>query len=226
MRASEDDGRRSAAAPPGPLTRAAFGVMAGAMTLGVTMMLGTTTATTGQERPGPPQPEPAAARDAGMPDADIALHPLEPSPPTWLSIPAIGVEAGLMAVGLDEGGWIGAPPAEQGTTAGWYEGAAAPGSRGTAVLTGHVDTPQGHAVFYDLGLLGEGDTVEVAREDGWAVEFTVYEVAVYDKDQFPDRVYRDGEQAEIRLLTCGGSYREGSGYQDNVVVFARMSGLA
>jgi sortase family protein len=209
---------------PGPAARIAFGITVGAMVLGVTMMLGAA-----GDRPdtGPPQPPGSVAGRAGDVSAWPATdprRPLEPAVPTWLSIPAIGVDAPLVGVGRDPVGWIQAPPPGEEHLAGWYEDAATPGARGTAVLVGHVDGPAGPAVFYELGTLMPSDAVEVIREDGTAAEFTVHEVAVFEKDRIPPRVYRDTDRAELRIITCGGSYHEGSGYQDNIVVFARLTG--
>ncbi|MGP3967709.1 class F sortase [Streptomyces sp. 6N223] len=210
---------------PGPAARVAFGITVGAVVLGVTMMLGAA-----EDPPGAGPPQPSAPPGAG--GAALATPPgggstpaLPSATPTWVSIPAVGVDAPLVAVGLDAEGWVAAPPPGEERLAGWYEGAVTPGERGTAVLVGHVDAAAGPAVFYDLGALLPGDTVEVIREDGRAVEFTVYETAVFDKDRFPPRVYRDTERAELRVITCGGAYQEGAGYEANVVVFARLSGI-
>jgi hypothetical protein len=210
---------------PGPAARVAFGITVGAVVLGVTMMLGAA----GDPPPaGPPQPSaPPAGAGAATPAAPVAdglAPPLPSATPTWVSIPAIGVDAPLVTVGLDAEGWVAAPPPGEEHLAGWYEGAVTPGERGTAVLVGHVDAAAGPAVFYDLGTLLPGDTIEVTREDGRTVEFTVHETAVFDKDRLPPRVYRDTDRAELRVITCGGSYTEGAGYQGNTVVFARLTG--
>ncbi|MDT0347188.1 class F sortase [Streptomyces litchfieldiae] len=200
--------------------RAALAAMAGTMVLGVTIMLAG-----GGGGAGPPQPE-GARREAHGTHAQQPGGPAEPvtfAVPTWVSIPAIGVEAPLTNVGLDPEGWMEAPPQEIQNLAGWYEGGASPGTRGTAVIVGHVDNAAGPSVFYGLGVLRPGDEVEVIREDGLAVRFSVYDVAVFDKEHLPEYVYRDTGQAELRVITCGGSFDQGSGYEDNVVVFARMT---
>jgi hypothetical protein len=212
---------------PGPAARAAFGITVGAVVLGVSMMLG---AAGDPADPGPPQPAGApggggAAATSGPsgPSGGGPAPPLAAAAPTWVSIPAIGVDAPVVNVGLDAEGWVAAPPPGEEHLAGWYDGAVTPGERGTSVLVGHVDAAAGPAVFYELGAMLPGDTVEVIREDGTAVEFTVYEIAVFDKDRFPPRVYRDTARAELRVITCGGSYTEGSGYRGNIVVFARLT---
>ncbi|MGP4111831.1 class F sortase [Streptomyces sp. 4N509B] len=202
---------------PRPASRTAFGITAGALAVGVATMLGAVW--DGSRSEGPPLPAGAASTAP----AAVAAPPQRAAVPTWLTIPAIDVETPLMGVGLEPEGWLAAPPPGLEHLVGWYQGAVTPGERGTAVLVGHVDGAVGPAVFYDLGTLTPGDTVEVVREDGTRLRFTVHEVAVFDKEQIPARVYEDSGRAELRLITCGGSFEEGSGYQGNVVVFAHLT---
>ena len=203
--------------PRGWGAHAAFGALAAALLLGVTLL----TASAGQD-PGPPQPQ-ATGQRAGTAPAERAVSPLEPAVPVRVTIPAIGVDAPLVPVGLTPDGWIGTPPEDTPDVAGWYEGGVAPGAVGTSVIVGHVDDREGPAVFWGLGSLAPGHGVEVAREDGRTARFTVYDIAVYDKDAVPAHVYRDTGQPELRLITCGGSYDEAGGYSANVVVFARLT---
>ena len=62
------------------------------------------------------------------------------------------------------------------------------------------------------------------RADGTTVLFKVTEVEQYPKDEFPtERVYGDTEGAELRLITCGGSFnRTVQSYHDNVIAYATM----
>ncbi|AKH81133.1 peptidase C60 [Streptomyces sp. CNQ-509] len=201
--------------------RFAAGVVICVMLLGIGMIH---TALTGGF--GPPQP---SAESALADDGPPAHPPLAASQPATIRIPAIGLDAPLTGVGLDSDGWLAAPPPGVPNLAGWYRDAATPGATGTAVVTGHVDDAAGPAVFYRLGGLKRGDVVKVDREDGRTAEFTVYAVEVFDAADFPSRrVYGDTDRAELRVLTCGGRYREGNdpGYEGNVVVFARLTDVA
>ncbi|MDT0265967.1 class F sortase [Streptomyces sp. DSM 44915] len=203
--------------PMGWGTKAVLGLLAGTVVLGLTIMAG---ALHGEA--GPPQP--ATGGTASAPPTGAA-GPVGQSEPTWVTIPAIDVDAPLTSVGLDPEGWVDAPPQEVPNLAGWYRDAASPGAAGTAVLVGHVDNAAGPAVFYGLGELRPGDTVDVVREDGREVTFTVYETAIYDKYQLPERVYQDTERPELRLITCGGDFEPGTGgYRANVVVYATLTG--
>ncbi|MEU8531382.1 class F sortase [Streptomyces sp. NPDC048629] len=177
---------------------------------------------------GPPQPAAAAAPDTrpiGVtpPGALGGVDPLPFAPASRVRIPSIDVKAPVMDVGLDADGWIEAPPPQDANMAGWYQNGIAPGQRGTAVLVGHVDNAAGPAVFYNLGSLEKGRTIEVERYDGRVAVFEVYGVEVYSKADFPGvRVYADNGAPELRVITCGGGYTKANGYAGNVVVFARM----
>lgn len=179
---------------------------------------------------GPPQPAQAAvlvsdpAHDEAARRLPPAPQPLKPSPPTRIRIPALQVDAPVTRVGLDAEGWVDAPPPQDRNLAGWYEGSPAPGARGTAVIDGHVDNKQGPAVFYTLGSLGQGQHIEVDRQDGRTAVFTVYGIEVVGKDDFPAaRVYGPKGAPELRVITCGGGFSEKGGYDGNVVVFARLT---
>jgi hypothetical protein len=92
-------------------------------------------------------------------------------------------------------------------------------------VAGHVDNADGPAVFYDLGALTKGRTIEVDRRDGSVAVFTVDAVEVYDAGAFPDqKVYGAADRPELRVITCGGGYSKQTGYRGNVVVFAHLTG--
>ncbi|MEU3608208.1 class F sortase [Streptomyces sp. NPDC035033] len=150
--------------------------------------------------------------------------PLTRSRPTLLAVPAITVEAPVLDLGLDRQGRLDVPPVDDPRKAGWYARGPSPGERGTAVVVGHRDTRTGPAVFLDLGSLGPGNTVRVARADGRVAVFTVDRVRTYPKSAFPDEeVYGSTGRPELRLLTCGGAYDRESGYDANIVVFAHLT---
>ncbi|MFF4172900.1 class F sortase [Streptomyces sp. NPDC001744] len=206
--------------------RGAWGVVAVVLLVGVHLVRG------GVEElraDGPPQPLPAAAPD-GTRARTAALvpapGPLSASPPVRVRVPAARVDAPVTGVGLDADGWIEPPPPEEDRLAGWFTGAVTPGERGTAVVVGHVDTPSGPAVFHALGAVGKGSRVEVRRRDGRTAVFTVYGTEVVPKEGFPaERVYRDTGVPEVRLITCGGTFTREKGYEGNVVVSARLTGI-
>ena len=172
----------------------------------------------------PPQPS-AAQASADIGRERSAAPALPTSPPYRIRIPSIRVDAPLTGLGLTRTGSLDAPPTAQKNLAGWYEAGTAPGDTGTAIVDGHVDNARGPAVFYDLGALTKGSTIEVDRRDGSTAVFTVYAVEVYEAKNFPDdKVYGAARRPELRVITCGGGYSRATGYQGNVVVFARLTG--
>ncbi|MER6984187.1 class F sortase [Streptomyces carpinensis] len=171
-------------------------------------------------------PQPAAVEGRPDPGEERLMAPaLPPSPPTRIRIPSIRVNAPLIGLGLTSSGSLDVPPAQDKNLAGWYESGTTPGERGTAIVAGHVDNMQGPAVFYDLGALKKGATIDVDRRDGGVAVFTVDAIEVYEAKDFPDaKVYGAAPRPELRVITCGGGYSRSTGYQGNVVVFAHLTG--
>ncbi len=148
------------------------------------------------------------------------------SEPATVDIAQIGLHAPITAVGLDAAGAVQVPAPDQGRRAGWYNQGPTPGELGPAVLVGHLDSVSGPAVFYDVGTVRAGSTVEIRRADQSTAVFTVDTVERFAKADFPtQRVYGDLNRAELRVITCGGDYDPGrGGYQDNTVLFAHLTG--
>jgi hypothetical protein len=149
---------------------------------------------------------------------------LEPSRPTRLVIPSIGVTAPVHGVGIGDDGTIEVPAVDRRNEAGWYDESPTPGQFGPAVVVGHVDTRTGPAVFAKLAELRPGARVEVTRRDRSVAVFQVDTVERFDKAALPvERVYGDFSRPGLRLITCGGRWVGGeTGYADNVVVFASL----
>ncbi|WP_254552772.1 class F sortase [Kitasatospora sp. MMS16-BH015] len=161
---------------------------------------------------------PVPAPVAGAGDAAARSEPLR------IRIPAIEVDAPLTALGLDATGALQVPSSRERNLAGWYGAGVSPGERGTAVVTGHVDTEQGPAVFFRLAELTAGQLIAVSRRDGHDAVFAVDTVEGLPKAGFPStRVYASAARPELRLITCGGRYDPAAGgYQDNTVVYAHL----
>jgi hypothetical protein len=172
----------------------------------------------------PPQPLEAQAL-AAHPDwaYDPPAPALPASPPLRIRIPAIGVNAPLTGIAADSRHHLVPPPSEARNLAGWYTAGPSPGAAGPAIIAGHVDNSHGPAVFYGLGSLQRGDTIEILRRDHRTASFRIDGINVYPRTAFPDRlVYGPTGYPELRLITCGGGYSRATGYQGNVVVFAHL----
>ncbi|WP_405712963.1 MULTISPECIES: class F sortase [unclassified Streptomyces] len=169
----------------------------------------------------------AVGRPLGVP-LPPPHDPIEGAVPERVEIPSIGVEAPVIARGLDKDGAIEPPSFDTPQTVGWYDGGAEPGAKGPALLVGHVDTETRPAVFYGLSAARPGAEVEVTRADGTVAEFTVDDVQVFTRARFDaDKAYgpRKAGRAELRLITCGGTFdRATHSYDANVVVSAYLTG--
>ncbi|MDQ1483195.1 MAG: hypothetical protein QOF35_1271 [Actinomycetota bacterium] len=166
-------------------------------------------------------PSPAPRPVKPSPAPVIVPANLGRSSPVRLRIASIGVDTGLMPLGLRANGAMQVPPG--GFPAGWYTGGPTPGELGPAVIAGHVDT-NGPGVFYRLRNIRRGDRVTVTRADGRKPVFRVTRVAQFPKNRFPSKlVYGNVDHAALRLITCGGSFNSRVGhYEDNLVVFADL----
>lgn len=173
----------------------------------------------------------AAPPVVSAPPAAARTHPSPPPPlarsvPVRLRIPAIGVDTPVMELGLAPDGTVEVPPVARHSPAGWYRHSPTPGQLGPSVLLAHVTVGRfGDGVFRDLARLRPGDRVVAGLRDGASARFTVDRVQTVAKARFPtEEVYGDVDRPELRLITCGGPRTaDGSGYRDNVVVYASLA---
>ena len=170
-----------------------------------------------------PQPSAAARGAIGSAGQGPALSR---SMPVSVDIPAIGVTSKLLYLGLNADGTIQVPSlVTSASEAAWYKYSATPGQIGTSVLEGHVDSYHGPAVFYRLGALRPGDTIDVTLADGITAIFRVTGVRQYAKSNFPAKaIYGATNYAALRLITCGGVFDYVTGhYLSSTVVFASLT---
>lgn len=140
--------------------------------------------------------------------------------PVALTIPAIGVQTSLVDLGVTATGALQVPPTT--SVAGWYTGSPRPGAIGSSVIAGHIDSSAGPGIFFYLSQLRPGNRVYVRRADGTLAVFRVTVVRSYTKDDFPTlAVYGPTPDAELRLITCGGTFDSATrSYLSNTVVYA------
>ncbi len=140
--------------------------------------------------------------------------------PDWLVIPAIGVSTNLIKLGLTAEHALQVPPTA--AIAGWYTKSPRPGGLGAAIIAGHIDSRLGPGVFYRLRDLRRGQYIYVILANHTVAVFEVTGKRMYSKSSFPDSViYGPVPDAELRLITCGGTFDYATGsYLSNVVVTA------
>jgi LPXTG-site transpeptidase (sortase) family protein len=187
----------------------------------------TATATAPSTAPSPsppssatPPPSPVATEAPATPRETAQRTP---GKPVRLEVPAIGVDAPVIELGLNPDNTLEVP--EDFATTGWWSGGPRPGQLGPAVIAGHVDSKSGPAVFYRLRELTKGDAIRVHERNGGTTTFRVQRIERHPKDDFPtDAVYRsDLDRHALRLITCGGTFDRSTGhYRDNVIVYATL----
>jgi hypothetical protein len=140
--------------------------------------------------------------------------------PVRLAIPAIGVRASLIRLGITRHGTLQVPV--NAAVAGWFTGSPPPGGIGASIIAGHIDSRSGPGVFFRLRDLHRGEKVYVSRANGSVAAFRITAVRTYAKNRFPTAaVYGAVPDAELRLITCGGQFDYATGsYLSNVVAYA------
>ncbi|MCO5988213.1 class F sortase [Actinoallomurus spadix] len=143
--------------------------------------------------------------------------------PAALWIPEIGVRTVLDRLATDPRGRL-RPPRDP-ARAGWFGDGIRPGDTGPAVITGHVDSRTGPAVFTRLATLRPGGRILVTDTTGRVAAFTVDRVRSFPKTAFPTgEVYGATPDPQLRLITCGGAFDPVSGhYRRDVVVYASLA---
>lgn len=189
---------------------------------------GGTTASVGHDHPSSTAPTRSSVLSTALPTGDADAAAPAPaatsstSAPTEISIPSIGVNSHLQALGLNKDGSLQSPSKWQ--VAGWYADGIRPGDPGPAVIAGHVDSVNGPAVFYRLTRLKPGETATVTQRNGHRLTFVVDTVNQYPKNRFPTAaVYGPTALPVLRLITCTGDFdRAAHSYVDNLVVTAHL----
>ena len=144
----------------------------------------------------------------------------EAADPRRIEVPAIGVSARVIELGLNADRTLEVPKRYEQT--GWWKGGPEPGERGAAVIAGHVDSKTGPAVFHRLEQLRAGDEIRVQRTDDTQARFVVRRLERHPKDDFPTReVYARTDEPTLRLVTCSGDFDASTGhYVDATIVLA------
>jgi sortase (surface protein transpeptidase) len=161
-----------------------------------------------------PVPKGSAARPPGPSGRPKVARPVR------IVIPAIGVRSRLIRLGVTSAGTLQVPASA--AVAGWFRKSPRPGAVGASIIAGHIDSRSGPGVFFRLRDLRRGQIVYVTRADRTVARFRVTVVREYAKVHFPTgHVYGPVPDAELRLITCGGTFDYATGsYLSNVVVYA------
>jgi sortase (surface protein transpeptidase) len=167
---------------------------------------------------------------AGLPDTQAASSLAAPKSatrkqmpnPVRIVIPAIGVNARVIPLGLNRDQTIQVPTNAADT--GWFRPGPEPGEQGAAVIVGHVATRSGPGVFYRLRQLHVGQLITIRLQDGSTVRYVARSMITVLKSRFPtNRVYARTTQPTLRLITCAGKLNPSTGHHpENYIVFASI----
>ena len=141
--------------------------------------------------------------------------------PVAVHIPALGLDAPTVPVGVVPNSTLLEAPADA-ATLGWYEFGPAPGEAGSSVIAGHVDHNGRRGAFFGLIRLDPGATVTVDYQDGSSRAWRVVARRQYPKSELPlDMLFARTGDPTLALVTCGGLFDASKrSYRDNVVVLA------
>ncbi|WP_170159820.1 sortase domain-containing protein [Frondihabitans australicus] len=176
-----------------------------------------------------PTPSPTATHDTDAAgriqdpsSTSLSQAPAAGVVPTRVSIPAIGVNAGLQDLAIAADGSLNPPVGV--VDAGWYAKGVVPGAVGPAVIAGHIDSTTQPGVFLHLAKLVPGDTVTVTMSSGSVETWKVSGSRAALKTAFPTSdVYGTSPTPQLRLITCGGTFNAAIGhYNENTIVFADL----
>ncbi len=142
--------------------------------------------------------------------------------PVRLKIPAINLDAAVEDVGLTPANLMDLP--KQYDEAAWYRLGPRPGEPGNAVISGHVDSTTGIALFWDLRKLVPGDTIGVVGDDGIQRQFVVTASERYATGDAPlTRIFGAADGSHLNLITCDADTpfdRASGAYTGYLLVYA------
>ena len=178
---------------------------------------------------------------AALADSWLSMRAGPVPVPIELHVPALGIHAQVLGVGVTTKGEMDAPQGPAGDPvwerAFWYRGSAVPGATSTALIAGHASAPKGGtAVFRGIERLRPGDEIMIHdTRSGLDVHFEVRRLSLYTLAEAADpatlaKIYGTGPAtgawpqpsadglAHLTLITCAGSFRSADGTHDHRLV--------
>ena len=147
-----------------------------------------------------------------------------PGYPLYLTIPALGVQAKVEQVGVDNQNNMDIP--RDPNNAAWFKPGTVPGQVGNSVMDGHLDwygIPQG--IFFYRSSLKPGDRLYVRDDKGTDRAFVVTGqlLCVYNKCPLQD-VFGKTSLTRLNLITCAGVFNRASqNYDKRLVIYSEIA---
>jgi len=143
--------------------------------------------------------------------------------PLRLVVPRLGVDAPIVAVGLTHDGAMDVP--QHAGEVGWYQYSARPGTKGNAILAGHLDWYGVEGVFRRLVELGKGDAVVVRAADGQERPYAIEWLREFDVASAPvAEIFEPLAVPALTLITCSGRWNPLTRRYDRRVVARAQRG--
>lgn len=160
--------------------------------------------------PNTPQPLPVKLNQSVHPDIPLEIH-----------VSDLGIREKVRSVGLNNKGEMAEP--DSGNEVVWYRPGFLPGAPGNAVFAGHSDYKGGQGVFYNLGKLDVGGTVNVLTANH-EMTFTVIEKKNYQNGDVAPELFGHSEAPRLNLITCSGNWDpESKRYSERLVIVAAFA---
>ncbi len=133
----------------------------------------------------------------------------QPTGPSRLIIPDIGVNAFMESRGLTKDNAVDVPKSLWNVS--WFNKSSKPGSPGPAMIVGHYSS-YGRAVFANIHKLKPGQKIIVRDDSNQVFSYAVKSIDSYPQAQVPMAELLGDKQSKPRLvlITCGGQYIKGA----------------
>jgi LPXTG-site transpeptidase (sortase) family protein len=142
--------------------------------------------------------------------------------PVQLSIPRIGLKAPIEGVGTNYEGTM--LVSDDLANVGWYSQGFRPGEFGNSVIAGHLDSPYGPAIFWNLPNLIQGDEIQITDDRNKTYTFIVQNTVTYEFNAVPIAdVFGSSSQKRLNLITCVGWFNhQTKNYSHRLIVSALL----
>lgn len=142
-----------------------------------------------------------------------------PAEPKWLTIPRLKVHAKVEQQGVDARGIMVSPI--RGNQVAWFKYGPRPGQKGNAVISGHLNSPRGPEVFWNLKKMRVGDKLSVTDVKGLNRTFRVTKVRTYPYATAPlAEILGPTSKTRLNLVTCMGIWNAARrNYSHRLIVY-------
>jgi sortase (surface protein transpeptidase) len=122
----------------------------------------------------------AVSEDEVTPE-DLSTYKVASDMPRYLKVQSLGIDARIIVLGDPPSGILSSP--SNIFDAGWYNYSARPGQPGAVLINGYVNGPSKDGVFYQLGNIIAGDSIDIVRGDGEILTYNVISMEQVDQDK-------------------------------------------